>query len=191
MQSDITPSRQATGLTILSKSVILREQDKIAVIKRIAHLLDRLGKLFMVPGFTEEHAVILAEWVYDNYQFERLEAVEVCLQNPPQTLDEHGRVENNWRLTPDRIQKWMALQLEKESIAREKEHAKFKEQHKEELSNVDYNSFKLRLEKGEALKDPKPDNPFTAPDYMEYKAKRAAQEILKKGKPQPEADATD
>lgn len=132
----------------------------------------------MVPGFTEEHAVILAEWVYDNYQFECLEAVEVCLQNPPQTLDEHGRVENNWRLTPDRIQKWMAIQLEKEAIAREKEHAKFKEQHKEELSVVDYASFNKRLYEGKALQDPVKQTGFENPEYLAYKAERMRKQAL-------------
>lgn len=156
----------------MSKSVILKEQDKLEIIKRVANILNRLGKLYMVPGWSDENAVILAEWVYDNYSYETLSAVESCLQNPPQTLDEHGRVENNWRLTPDRIQKWMSVQLEKEAIAREKEHAKYKELYKEELSVIDYESFKKRVDEGKALQDPVKTTGFDNPEYLAYKAER-------------------
>src|SRR5690242_6503034 len=104
--SEIIRSHQQTGLAILSKDVILKEQDPKEVTKHIAILLNRLGKLYLIPGFTEENAVILAEWVYDNYKFEELKIVTRCLNNPPTTKDEQGRTETNWRLTPDRIQKW-------------------------------------------------------------------------------------
>jgi len=140
----------------------------------------------MVPGFTEEHAVILAEWIYDNYKFESLECVEVVLQNPPPTLDEQGRVENNWRLTPDRIQKWMAVQLEKEAIKREKENEKFKQMHAEPLSVVDYESFAKRYEEGKALQDPVKATGFNDPKYLEYKADRMRKEVLNNPPPKPE-----
>ena len=178
-QSEITRSQQQTGLAKLSESVILREQDKESVLIFIAGLLQRLGKLYQIPGFSDEGAVILAEWIFDNYKFESLEAVKECLKNPPETFDEQGRRETNWRLTPDRIQKWMAVQLEKEAIKREKENEKLKLDFKEELPMIDYEAYKLRIEKGEALRDePKIEQQaasagFMDEGYLKFKAERA------------------
>jgi len=78
-----------------------------------------LSKLYQLQGWSEENAVLLAEWVFDNYKYDSVDDVIACLSNPPQTYDERGNVETNWRLTPDRIQKWMAVQLEKTAIKRE------------------------------------------------------------------------
>lgn len=172
MQLEPTRSHQQTGLVKLSESVILREQDKNEVLIHIAGLLQRLGKLFQVPNWSEENAVILAEWVYDNYKFDSLKAVTECLKNPPI----EGK---NWRLTPDTIQEWMSKTLEKVSIQLEKENTRYKEQMKEPLPNVDYESFKKRLEKGEALQDQKIPNGFTDDGYLKYKAERARLQALK------------
>jgi hypothetical protein len=175
MQQQLEPirSQQQTGLTTLSKDVILKEQDRNEVIKRVAHAVNRLGKLFQVPGWSEESAVILSEWIYDNYKYESLEAVELCLTNPPIGNDP------TWRLTPDTIQKWMAVQLEKEAIKREKENEKLKLDFKEELPLIDYEAYKLRIEKGEALRDePKIEQQaanagFMDEGYLKFKAERA------------------
>lgn len=184
-QSEVTRSQSQTGLVTLSKDVILKEQDHKEVVKRIAYAVNRLGKLFQIPGWSEENAVILAEWIYDNYKYESLEAVEECLRNPPETFDEDGKKENNWRLTPDRIQKWMAVQLEKEAIKREKENEKLKEDFKEELPVVDYEKFKMRLAKGEALKEPTAaeKSGFTDEGYRKFKEERLRKQIQEKGKP--------
>lgn len=178
-QSEVTRSQSQTGLVTLSKDVILKEQDHKEVIKRIALALRRLGTLFQVPGFSDENAVILAEWVYDNYKFESLEAVEECLRNPPDTFDENGKKEINWRLTPDRIKQWMSVQLEKEAIKREKENEKLKQDFKEELPVVDYEKFKARLAKGEALKEPTAaeKSGFTDEGYLKFKAERLRKQI--------------
>lgn len=171
-QSEVIRSQQQTGLTILSKDVILKEQDPKEVIKHIAVLLNRLGKLYLIPGFTEENAVILAEWVYDNYQYEELKIVTRCLNNPPTTHDEQGRVENNWRLTPDRIQKWMQIELEKLALDRENENKKLKESFKEPLPGIDYESYKQRINQGLALQDEKKKTGFEDPEYLKFKAER-------------------
>lgn len=163
----------------LSKDVILKEQDRNEVIKRIAYAVNRLGKLFQVPNWSEENAVILAEWVFDNYKFESLESVEGVLKNPPIGSD------NTWRLTPDTIQKWMSVQLEKEAIKREKENEKLKQDFKEELPVVDYEKFKMRLAKGEALKEPTAaeKSGFTDEGYRKFKEERLRKQIQEKGKP--------
>lgn len=176
--SEIIHSQQATGLTTLSKGVILKEQDSKEVIKAIAYLLNRLGKLFLIPGWSEENAVILAEWVFDNYKFEALETVTECLRNPPETYDENGRKESNWRLTPDRIQKWMEVKLESVAAAREREHQQTKQDFKEKLPDVDYESFKKRIEDGTALKDPKPEHWKDDAGYNQFKAERIKKQIL-------------
>lgn len=57
------------------------------------------------------------------------------LTNPPNTGAK------NWRLTPDTIQEWMSIQLEKEAEAREKEHEKRKLQGKQDdiiVPDVDF-----------------------------------------------------
>jgi len=74
----------------------------------------RLVKLYQIPNFDEMSAVLLAEWIFDNYRFDSFKTVRACLQNPPQTG------EKNWRLTPDTIQEWMAIELEKEAAERER-----------------------------------------------------------------------
>lgn len=171
-QSEVTRSQSQTGLAILSKDVILKEQDPKEVTKHIAVLLNRLGKLYLIPGFTEEHAVILAEWVFDNYQYEELKIVTKCLNNPPTTHDEQGRVESNWRLTPDRIQKWMQIELERLAEEREKENKKFKEQFKEPIPDIDYEAYKKRIASGQALQDEPKKTGFEDPEYLKFKAER-------------------
>jgi hypothetical protein len=156
----------------LSKSAILKEQDSKEVIKHIAGLLDRLGKLYLIPGWTLEHAVILSEWVFDNYKFEELETVTKCLNNPPQTLDENGKIENNWRLTPDRIQKWMSVQLDKVAAERENDLKKYKQLGTEVLPSVDYESYKKRIAEGTALQDEHKGHWSQDPKYLELKAER-------------------
>lgn len=57
----------------------------------------------------------------DNYKFETLETIKACLRNPPPTKDP------NWRLTPDTINAWFEVELEKQAEQLEKEHQKRKE----------------------------------------------------------------
>lgn len=57
----------------------------------------------------------------DNYKFETLETIKSCLKNPPPTKDP------NWRLTPDTINSWFAVELEKQAEQLENEHQKQKE----------------------------------------------------------------
>jgi len=164
---------------ILSKDVILKEQpDRLEVIKTIAGVIDRLGKLYLIPGWTQENAVILAEWVFDNYKYEALEDVISCLKNPPQTTDEHGRIESNWRLTPDRIQKWMAVQLEKTAMQRESEHNKVKNSFKEPIPDIDYKAYAKRIEEGKALQDDKSKLWYEDPEYKKFKAERMQQQLI-------------
>ena len=91
--SNQTPSLKETGLT---KSLILREQDERAVIKDLAMRLLNVAKLFTLD-YSEESAVLLAQWVYKKYAVESLETVQKVLSNPPNTG------EKVWRLTPDII----------------------------------------------------------------------------------------
>lgn len=102
----------------------MRGQDKANVIFFIGMLLKRLSLLYQVPNFTEDHQEVLSEWVYDTYQCDELEIVKKCLTNPPPTDKQ------NWRLTPDTIQTWMSVYLEKSAEQRENEHnaAKAKDQ---------------------------------------------------------------
>ena len=111
-----------------ASGVILREikgEDKTRTTAHISALLLRLAKLYQIPSFDETSAVMLAEWVLESYQYESIDLVIRCLQKPP-----HNG-EKNWRLTPDTIQSWMALELEAQAETREKQHEKDKSHFRE------------------------------------------------------------
>lgn len=57
-----------------------------------------------------------------------MESVISVLTNPPNTGNK------NWRLTPDTIQEWMTIELDRLSELRENEHLKLKAQSKEPIS---------------------------------------------------------
>jgi hypothetical protein len=120
--------------------MVLAEQDKGQTIKLICFLLQRLSKLYQLPNWSDENALILAEWIFDNYKFDSLDDVITCLKNPPSTGNK------NWRLTPDTIQEWMGIILEKRSEARENENKKLKESFKEQLQEIDYEKFKAKID---------------------------------------------
>ena len=120
--------------------MVLAEQDKGQTIKLVCFLLQRLSKLYQLPNWTDENALILSEWIFDNYKFDSLDDVITCLKNPPSTGSKQ------WRLTPDTIQEWMAIILEKRAQQREIENEKLKESFKDELPKVDYDAFKMKIE---------------------------------------------
>jgi hypothetical protein len=153
----------------LSTGLILREQpDKVAAITHIALLIDRVAKLWQMQNWTQENSVMLAEWTFETYSCEPLEVITGCLKNPPVSA------EKTWRLTPEVIAQWMTGTLEKEAIAREKEHQRLKDEFKTELPNVNYESFKKRLAEGTALSDDKRKTERWTQDeaYQKFKAER-------------------
>lgn len=83
--------------------MVIKEQPTKTAIEHVCGLLNRLVKLYQIPGFDEITCLLLAEWVIEKYPFETLETVTKCLSNPPRTS------EKNWRLTPDTIQEWMEI----------------------------------------------------------------------------------
>ena len=105
----------------MPQRVINEQPDKIAVQKEIAALLERVVILYQIPNWGAKNAIILSEWIMDNYKFETLETIKACLKNPPSTKD------NNWRLTPDTINTWFQVELEKQAIELETQHQKQKE----------------------------------------------------------------
>ena len=71
--------------------------------------------MYQIKDFGPQNALLLSEWIYENYKYEQLESITRCLENPP-ALDE-----KIWRLTPDVIQSWFMAYLDKLSNARERE----------------------------------------------------------------------
>jgi hypothetical protein len=179
-QLEPIPSPQQAALTILSTSVILKEQDQKEATKHIAKLLQRLSKLYQINNWTEENAVFLAEWIIDNYKYEELSMIENVLRNPPKIKNHHGDIESNWRLTPDTIAKWMSIALENAATERERSQEAFKlaEKNVQPLSIVDYDAFRKRLAEGTALKDPAPEHWSKEEAYLKFKAERAQKLIL-------------
>ena len=97
--------------------MVLREQpDKIATIEQIANMLHQLAKLYQIPNWDGENAVLLAKWIIGKYSCEPLEVVLDCLVSPPTTEDK------NWRLTPDTIQSWFTIRLDENAQKREREY---------------------------------------------------------------------
>jgi hypothetical protein len=132
---------QSQGLTKLSKTdLVLAEQDKGQAIKLVAYLLQRLSKLYQLPNWTEDNAVFLAEWIFDNYKYDSLDDIITCLRNPPHTENKQ------WRLTPDTVKEWMRIILEQRADKREAENKKMKEAFKDKLQDIDYEAFKVKIE---------------------------------------------
>jgi len=113
--SNIVPSASNRQLTKLSTSAILKEQPEREILSHLFQLINRLVKLYQIQGWGKDSTGILAEWVLDNYKYESLELVTRVLTNPPKTQ------ERNWRLTPDVIADWMAVEMERDIAKREKE----------------------------------------------------------------------
>jgi hypothetical protein len=95
--------------------IIKSQADKNKTITLISLLLMKVATLYQIPNWGESQSIILADWIYANYQFELLETVIRTLNNPPVGDDK------NWRLTPDTIQLWMAVELARLAEKREKE----------------------------------------------------------------------
>lgn len=116
------------GLTnsnsILPQRVINEQPDKAAVQEQIADLLERVVILYQIPNWGTKNAIILSEWIMDNYKFETLETIKACLKNPP-PIDDPDR--KNWRLTPDTINLWFRVELERQAEILERQHQKRKE----------------------------------------------------------------
>lgn len=122
-------------------NLVLREQpDKEATIAQIASMLNQLAKLYQIPNFTGENAVLLSKWIISKYAYETLDVVLDCLVNPPSTG------EKNWRLTPDTIQEWFAIKLEEQAIKREREYQKEKQRLREIESTPNFPDFDKLLE---------------------------------------------
>lgn len=129
------------GLTKLSKTdLVLADQDKGQTIKLISYMLQRLSKLYQLGNWTEENAVFLAEWIFDNYKYDMLDDIITCLRNPPHTENKQ------WRLTPDTINEWMKIILTKRAEQREADNKKLKEDFKDKLDDIDYDAFKIKIE---------------------------------------------
>jgi len=162
-------------LTTLSKNVIAKEQDRVEVIKVYARLIHKLGKLYMIPGWSEDQAVLLAEWTLDNYGCEDPELVIKCLSNPPSPIKEGDK---NWRITPDNIREWMTPVLEDAAESREKEYDRIKKIENdswvEPVKDVNYAEYLKRVEDGTHLREVKSDPWLKGDDaYSRFKAQRA------------------
>lgn len=113
--SKIPPLESNQQLTKLSPSVILKEQPEGEALAHLCSLIQRLVKLYQIQGFDNDTVAILADWILDNYKYETLDMVTKVLTNPPKTS------KPSWRLTPDTINEWMAIELERQAEERERQ----------------------------------------------------------------------
>ena len=98
----------------LRHDLVLREQSKAEVVKHLAQLLLALAELYSLEKFGAQNAYLVAEWIYDEYKYEQLKLVTKVLKNPPPTDDK------TWKLNPDTIREWMAIELDRLAERREK-----------------------------------------------------------------------
>ncbi len=121
-------NQQKELMKSLKPGAILKAQDKDKSIMFISLLLMKTAMLYQIPNWGEQQSVVLADWIYHTYHYDKLDSVIKTLNSPP--IGD----EKNWRLTPDTIQKWMEVELEKEAANREREIYNAKQQ---ELNDVD------------------------------------------------------
>jgi hypothetical protein len=102
-------------------NTVLKEQpNKPALDAHIASLLLRIAKMYQIPNFDEESALLLAGDTIERFKYDPVDVLVKCLTSPPSTG------EKNWRLTPDTISEWMSITLEREADRIEKELTKNK-----------------------------------------------------------------
>jgi len=99
----------------------------VGVIKSLVKLLKRIAMLYQVPGFTDENALELADWILERYPNELGDTVMRALKNPPVITNRHDERESQWRLTPDTVAKWISIEIERTAIELEIEASKFNE----------------------------------------------------------------
>lgn len=100
--------------------VLCEQKDKNGTTTYLSGLLIRLSELYGIKDFQAENSVMMADWIMENYKFDRLDVVIGVLKNPP-ALEE--RV---WRINPDTVQEWMSKGLEKQAEKAEAAHATVK-----------------------------------------------------------------
>lgn len=121
-QSNIVLSQNGLTTSSIERSVILNEQtDKKEVLKNLVYLLNRIAKLYQVPNFDNENSVLLASWISQTYKYDPYDVIEKALTNPKPIEGE-----NQWRLNPDSVSKFINAELENRSNQLELEHTKSK-----------------------------------------------------------------
>lgn len=137
----------------LKPGTVLREQpNQSGTVHEICTLLKQIVKLYQIPNFDEINAVLLAEWIMDNYRNEQIETIIKCLSRPRMITNQR-----NWRLTPDTVQEWMVIEIEREAVEREKQihNAKHEGIHME-WSGERLKEWEELINKSEGLKPPAP-----------------------------------
>jgi len=74
-----------------------------------------VASLYQIKDFGPQNALLLSEWIYENYKYEQLETVIECLRAPNSSGDKI------WRLTPDTINDWISRSIDRLSEQRERE----------------------------------------------------------------------
>lgn len=92
----------------------IRLIDPETSIQAISDALLRIGTLYQIPNFNSANALILAEWIAENYKHKTLALILDALKNPT-IIYEDGNVTRSWRLTPETVAIW----IEKRSTEQE------------------------------------------------------------------------
>ena len=149
-------------------TVIQEQANKPALLAHISSLLLRIAKKYQIPNFDEESALLLAEDTLERYKYDLVEVLVRCLELPPHTG------EKNWRLTPDTINEWMAITLEKQAETREREISKEKAKTVEftVLDDLSPETRKMVQDYLDSLSGPKMVQAMTEEDVKKYGKER-------------------
>lgn len=110
----------SSGLVLRELPKEVKEDAKIA----ICDMLARLAKLYQIPNWDAINEILLADWILETYPAETLDTITRALTKP-------RTVGKTWRLTPDVISEWMAVEIEADTAKREKEIHNAKHQEEE------------------------------------------------------------
>ena len=137
----------------MRQNMPLRQQPQQQTETEIMDCLLRLAKLYQIPNFDAESAVLLAEWVMDEYKHTHFEIVKQALTRPPLPKQSDNK---SWRLTPETIGDWIEVtrtriiedQQRKESEARQSkpiEYPKINNKAIDELLNKTISELKKEI----------------------------------------------
>ncbi len=111
-EQNLETKLKALQNSLPANKVLAEQPDKNATRLFISGLLLRLADIYGL-NFQSTNALMMADWILENYKYESLNIVIETLKNPPPTK------ERVWRINPDTIREWMAGGLEKLAQRRE------------------------------------------------------------------------
>ena len=130
----------------------------------------RLVRLYQVPQVDEVSAVLLAEWIIDEYKHHDLELVQTALRNPPRLNDQA------WRLTPDTLRSWIEQTRFKRETNKERIESKKRQEQEAQQQPISEDTKAMVDEFMKKIADGIQSDKVAAMTYVEREMKKIRQE---------------